>query len=486
MGHEGNPFVEKAIAREISRRQFLKNVGFGAAALSGAQLLAACGTFGNASGGSKSGAEAGDITGKFDWKREDGTTIKLLLNKHPYTDALLDRLDVFSKLTGITVERDIFPEENYFDKLTVALSSGQGTYDAFMTGAYQTWQYGPPGWLEDLTPWIENESATNPEYDWEDIYPNLRAADQWNFEAGSELGSGKQLAIPWGFESNVVAYNKKVGDKYGVTEAKTLDDLVSVAQEITDGESGMYGIATRGSRSWATIHPGFMTMYSRYGLEDFTISGDELKPGMATSEAIEFQDKWAQMNREAGAPGWTSYTWYQASSDLGAGKAGMLFDADIASYFQNQPGASNEAGNIRWYPGPTGPDGSLATNLWVWSLGMNANSSKKMAAWLLIQYATGKDHLRWGAVNADMVDPVRKSVAEDGAFKDRLDKAHPTYLDTFNQVIDQTAIQFTPQEKFFDATTSWAAALQNVYRGDDAKSVMEDLASNLQSEVNGG
>ena len=29
---------------------------------------------------------AADVTGPFDWKRHDGTTIRALLNEHPYTD----------------------------------------------------------------------------------------------------------------------------------------------------------------------------------------------------------------------------------------------------------------------------------------------------------------------------------------------------------------------------------------------------------------
>jgi ABC-type glycerol-3-phosphate transport system substrate-binding protein len=87
---------------------------------------------------------AADITGSFDWKRHDGTTIKALLNEHPYTTALLDQLETFSTLTGITVEYDTFPESNYFEKLTVDLQSGQPSYDVFMLGAYFVWQYGPP------------------------------------------------------------------------------------------------------------------------------------------------------------------------------------------------------------------------------------------------------------------------------------------------------------------------------------------------------
>lgn len=472
---------EKALAAQISRRQFLRKVGIGAVALSSAQLLASC-AFGGTGGGQAGDSEANEISGSFDWKREEGATIRLLLNKHPYTDALLADLNSFKEKTGINVEHDLFPEENYFDKVTVDLSSGQATYDAFMLGAYMVWQYGPPGWLEDLKPWIENESATNQDYDWEDMLPNLRAADQWSLQVGDPLGTGGQWALPWGFETNAVAYQSDVFDKLGLKPAETLDELVELAAALNDKAEGMYGIAVRGTRSWATIHPGFMTQYSRMGAKDFEVEGDKLVPAMNSPTSVEFHDKWMGMVRDSGPPNWSQYTWYQVSSDLGARKAAMIFDADIASYFQNQPGSTPAAGKVAWHPGPKGPDGSLATNLWVWSLGMNAKSENKSAAWLFLQWATGKEHLRKAALEANHVDPVRRSIAEDPAFKDVMAR-NEGYIDTFNQLIDSTGIQFTPQPKFFDATTSWAATLQEIYRGEDAKGALESLASDLESKV---
>ena len=61
------------------------------------------------------------------------------------------------------VTYDIFPEDVYFDKVTAALSSRSSQYDAFMTGAYQTWQYGPAGWLVDLNEYIKDPAKTEPE-----------------------------------------------------------------------------------------------------------------------------------------------------------------------------------------------------------------------------------------------------------------------------------------------------------------------------------
>jgi multiple sugar transport system substrate-binding protein len=468
------------LGARISRSQFLRKAGLSAAALSSTQLLASC-AFGG-TGGQAGESEAKDISGSFDWKREEGATIRLLLNKHPYTDALLADLKSFKEKTGIDVQHDIFPEENYFDKVTLDLSSGQANYDAFMLGAYMVWQYGPPGWLEDLEPWIQNESATNADYDWEDVLPNLRAADSWSLKVGDPLGTGGQWALPWGFETNAIAYRSDVFNKLGLKPAETLDELVELAAVLSEKAEGMYGIAVRGTRSWATIHPGFMTQYSRMGEKDYTVEGNNLTPAMNTPTSVDFHDKWMGMVKDSGPPNWTQYTWYQVGSDLGAQEAAMIFDADINSYFQNQPGSTPAAGKIAWHPGPKGPDGSLATNLWVWSLGMNAKSQNKSAAWLFLQWATGKEHLRKAALEANHVDPVRSSIAEDTAFKDVMAR-NENYIDTFNQLIDSTEIQFTPQPKFFDTTTSWAATLQEIYRGADAKATLDSLASDLKSKV---
>ena len=113
---------------------------------------------------------------------------------------------------------------------------------------------------------------------------------------------------------------------------------------------------------------------------------------------------------------------------------------------------------------------------------MNAKSRRKSAAWLFLQWATGKEHLRKGAVSYNHIDPVRRSVSQDGAYKDRM-RHLPGFLETFETVVDQTKIQFTPQAQFFDATTSWAAALQEIYGGKDAGSALNALAGDLKSKV---
>ena len=87
---------EAYAAKRISRRDLLD----GAAKLGVAGIAA-----NQAYVSSVSRAMAAD----FNWKSQSGKSIKLLLNKHPYVDAMIGDLETFKALTGMNVTYDIFP-----------------------------------------------------------------------------------------------------------------------------------------------------------------------------------------------------------------------------------------------------------------------------------------------------------------------------------------------------------------------------------------
>ncbi|TIS30662.1 extracellular solute-binding protein, partial [Mesorhizobium sp.] len=79
----------------------------------------------------------------------------------------------------------------------------------------------------------------------------------------------KQWCIPWGFEQNNITYNKGMFDKVGVSVPGNMDEMVATAAKLTkDVGGGVYGIGVRGSRSWATIHPGFLSAYANFDQKD--------------------------------------------------------------------------------------------------------------------------------------------------------------------------------------------------------------------------
>ena len=225
-----------------------------------------------------------------------------------------------------------------------------------------------------------------------------------------------------------------------------------------------------------------MTQYTREGAVDYTFNGSELVAEMDSNKAVEFTQKWIEMQHKAGPTSWTAYEYPNATGDLGDGKAMMVYDADSATYPKNKPGASAEAGNLGWYAGPAGPDGNYKTNLWTWSWAMNANSRNKLPAWLFIQWATGKDSLNKAVEGGTYADPVRQSVF-DTTFK-RVAASQPGYLEAFETVIGSSKIQFTPQKKFFDTTKDWAVALQDIYGGEDAEIPTAQSRQDKTSKVN--
>jgi multiple sugar transport system substrate-binding protein len=400
----------------------------------------------------------------FDWMQYKGTGINLLLNKHPYADAMIAHLDNFKKMTGMEVKYHVFPEDVYFDKVAAALSSGSGQYDAFMTGAYQTWQYGPAGWIDDLNEYITDSSKTNPHYNWDDMLPGIRASTAWSGVPGAALGGegAKQWALPWGFELNSISYNRKIFEKVGVEPAKNLPELVELAKKITDSGSGVYGIGVRGSRSWATIHPGYLSAFANYGAQDFTVEDGKLKAAMNSAQAKEMTKLWVQMIQESGPKNWATYTWYQVGTDLGAGASGMIYDADILGYFMNG-GDNRERGHLAYAAftpraGAAGP----TSNVWIWSLAMSNFSRKKDAAWTFMQWASGPEMTLFGARKKDLVNPVRNSVWKDPDFRDRIARSYPGYMEQYDKTTSNAKIYFTPQPLFFNVTTDWAAALQRM------------------------
>ncbi len=415
--------------------------------------------------GSLLGAAATDaLAADFDWMKHKGTALKLLLNKHPYADAMIADLDNFKKMTGIEVTYDVFPEDVYFDKVTAALSSKSDQYDAFMTGAYMTWTYGPAGWVEDLNQWIKDPAKTNPSYNWEDVLPGLRASTSWNGVPGGELGSAdaKQWCIPWGYELNSVTYNAKMYEKAGVQLPKNLPELVEASAKLQKNLGGPYGIGVRGSRSWASIHPGFLSGYANYGQKDFTVTDGKLKAAMATKESKAYHAMWVKMIQDSGPKNWSTYTWYQVGTDLGAGASATIFDADILGYFMNG-GDNKEKGNLGFHAFAANPEAKAPTpNVWIWSLAMSSFSKNKDATWYFMQWASSMEHDLFGAQKMDFVNPVRASVWKDEIFRGRIDKSYKGYLAQHDASAPGAKIYFTPQPLFFDLTTDWSATLQKM------------------------
>jgi multiple sugar transport system substrate-binding protein len=183
---------------------------------------------------------------------------------------------------------------------------------------------------------------------------------------------------------------------------------------------------------------------------------------MNTAVSKDFHRKWVKMIQDSGAPDWSTHTWYQVGTDLGAGKSAMIFDADILGYFMN--GAGNAmAGKLAYAPFAANPEAKAPTpNIWIWSLAMSSFSKDKDATWYFLQWASGPEHDLFGATKMDFVNPVRASSGRTSRSATASRASYPGYVAMHDVSAPGASIKFTPQPLFFDLTTEWAATLQKM------------------------
>ena len=113
----------------------------------------------------------------FDWKQQEGQTLTLLLNNHPWSQAVKDLAGEFTEKTGIRLRLDVSNEEQFRARLTTVLQARSPDIDVYMSlkpreGAV----FAKAGWYADLGPMLRDPKLTAGDYAFEDFGSALREA----------------------------------------------------------------------------------------------------------------------------------------------------------------------------------------------------------------------------------------------------------------------------------------------------------------------
>ncbi|MDR1612323.1 MAG: extracellular solute-binding protein [Planctomycetota bacterium] len=429
---------------------------------------------------------ASAVDSQFEWRQCEGQQLLVMLNRHPYAEAIIRGIAEFEALTGIEVAYVMIPEDRYFPRLEEAVDAKVGKPDVFMTGAYQIWEYAPAGWLLDLDPLLSNPLMTRSNYTYRDFFPGISGAFRWDGVAGHPTGDGKLWALPIGFEANCLTYNGEVLVNNRLRAPTTMRELIETGRKLREFEGeGTFGIAARGLADWNTLHAGYMTAFVNYGARDMEIEDGRLVSKVNSPEAVAVTDLWLKMLEEGGPRDWRNYDWYGCGNALGERRAAIMFDADILGYFQNVPGASPQAGKLAFAP-PPAPLGAqeVKSNLWVWGLAINAKSGHPDAAWMFIQYFTSREFQLWSVLEQKSINPPRRSVFESLAFQGKI-AAMAGFADVFSRIIENTRIYFTPNPHFFEISRSWAQTLHAIADGvyPDTRAGMDALKAWMDARL---
>ena len=424
----------------------------------------------------------------FDWRKFEGTEITWAYDIHPYADAVVTYLDEFEELTGITVNVELYPDDTYWGKLNIQLSTGSSDWDVVGTGIQPAWDVTPGGQLTPLRGLIEDASMTNPNYDYEDFFPALRRAWTWDVaeEEIIDTVDGEVWGIPHAFENMQLMYRTDILKRLGVKPPSTLPELTEACAKITAADPNITPMAVRGVRFWSSIHTAPISIAKSYGVSDFVRSGENLDTALDSDASFRFHTDYVAMIQACAPDSWANDNWYQVVDGLSTGKTAMAMDANMFGFWNNIEGASDASGKIAFAPPLTAPDNDeFASNIWIWSLAINAASENQGAAWYFMQWATSKEMNVRGATDGKLVNPPRASTWEAQEWIDYANQPEfNNFYDTFNTVQANTSLLFTPRYGFGTAMNGWAVAMQDMVGGADVQERLDELAKEIRDELN--
>lgn len=391
-------------------------------------------------------------------------SITVFMAVHHYTTGLKDMIPDFEKATGIKVTLNELPEEEFFKKTTIELSSGKPSFDVFFLNQGFVPQYAEGGWLEPLQKYIDDPTLTDKAaYDFAD-YP-AAALVRPTFK-------GNLVGIPASVEPQIMFYRKDILQQQGMPVPKTMDELYQTAVKIKANVPGMAGIALRLRRGAGSYWP-WLGVVSDFKGQWVDKDG---KVYLSSPETIAATEMYIKLIKDGGPDAPLNYGWYECLTSFQQGKSAFLLDANswIAAF--QDPSKSQVVGKVGAAPIPAGPGGYVqAAGGSSWMLGIPSQSGNKKLAWKFISWASSKPVTLHIAIKGG--DITRSSTWVDPSFV----KVYP-----FPDWIDASS---TTTSKYNDtyylpSTTKLSAmgeiidvALQNIFIG---KSAGDELKSAQQ------
>jgi multiple sugar transport system substrate-binding protein len=341
-----------------------------------ATALVAAGTVGVLAVGCAQAAGPSDsATGDFDWKRFDGESLSVYIADTGQAEALNAKLSEFEGLTGIDVEIETADVTSYRQNLPVRLTARSTDFDVMATfPEVDGPQFSANGWYVPLDDFIENESITNADYDFEDFPEGVRNAMQVD---------DATVTVLWEMQTDLVYFRKDLLEQAGLEVPTTFEEWEAAAAAIHDPANEIYGFALRGI-PYQTTTPFSSFLYAHCG--QWTKDGTATIDTPEAIDAFEAYGRWGAY----GPPGITGFDWPVPSQQFAQGKVFAFLDINLFVGTLEDPSESTVVGKVGYAPMPEGECGR-APFIGGWGYGINPFSQKADAAWYFIQWATSPE-----------------------------------------------------------------------------------------------
>ncbi|MBN1243699.1 MAG: sugar ABC transporter substrate-binding protein [Spirochaetales bacterium] len=305
-----------------------------------------------------------------------GTTIRVLLSNHPYTEFLKPLIPEFERTYGVKVNLETYDENQLSAKLMTEFATRMSTVDVFMTRPLQEGKLMYlNGWYENLSPYLKDSKKTPRDFDFGDFAQSA---------VGVSTYAKNVYAFPLVTEWQVLYYRTDLFAAAGLKPPTTFAELEAAAKKLTDPSKDQYGIVSRGQGNPA------VTQFSSYL---YGYGGDFLKGGKAAVESPEFLAAlkyYGGLLKNYGPPGVTGMSWAQGLSLFQAGKVAMWTDASTFLGQITDPAKSTVADKVGVAAFPAGPKGNKPYFVTAWAMSIAKQSRQKAAAYNFLTWATSK------------------------------------------------------------------------------------------------
>ncbi|HYL79881.1 MAG TPA: sugar ABC transporter substrate-binding protein [Candidatus Acidoferrum sp.] len=316
----------------------------------------------------------------FAWRQFEGTTLRVLLAKSPWQQVMASHLPEFEQLTGIHLATEVYPQIELWDVLEKGLTE-PARVDVFMTWpGLDGLRFLRAGGIQPINDYLKDPHLTAQDYDWQDFLPQTRAAMEIE---------GAILGPPVMAEHLALLYRKDLLKKYQVAVPRSLDELEAAARFLhkkpmgPKGEPGV-GIVSRGRGAMATsLYAGVLHAQGASWLDGGRRPTIDERQGVAALEYL------GRLLGRYAPPNISDFDWQEASNLFQSGKAAMYIEGSSIYPLLEQPETSFVAGNVGYALFPSGPGGT-GTTLPVKGLAIARQSAHREAAWLFLQWASGK------------------------------------------------------------------------------------------------
>jgi multiple sugar transport system substrate-binding protein len=295
-----------------------------------------------------------------------GKNIRVLYFSATYADAAKEYAKEFEAKTGAKVEVVDFPYLTLYEKMGLALSSGDSSYDAVTPACQWDGEFEP--FMEDLTPYIQRDK-----FDSADIIPGLWAqSGKWN---------NRIMGIPFSNTPQTLAYRTDLIKQV----PKTWDEFFAICDKLNNPAKGFYALAIPGVKEqfdglWMMVQ---WSLGGAWADKNWNITIDSAQ----SRKALDITKRWMKYADPA-APAWGL-----AESDAAFlnGNAAIAFSWPTLGIAPN--GDNPEKSKIvgKWAIGLIPYEKNGVTVLSSWDIGIPKASKNKDVAWEWIKFYTSKE-----------------------------------------------------------------------------------------------